>query len=275
VEVSTVAKPRHQFVDFEPDRATGYYYMGARVYDPTLRRWLSPDPLMWAMPEIDAADGSQLNLFAYAKNNPTRFTDPSGFYVKPSKLQEWKDGFVKRGSIELFGGGGILKGLKIASAAGKGARALKAAKLAKATSLRNTARWLRGKLTKAQVEAAKDVAAVEKVVKSASAKGRAGKHTVKHAKDLSKIIRDSERVGSGAHEVQGGLAGAAKTQAKTGYKAGGKDHIQKLDESIDRLDKVIYRIKNAKSIPDKQKKRLLEKAQKYRDRYQKARDSID
>ncbi len=78
VDVSSLQKPRHQFVDFEPDAAAGYYYMGARVYDPTLRRWLSPDPLMAALPEVDSDRGSQLNLYAYTSNNPTTSTDRSG-----------------------------------------------------------------------------------------------------------------------------------------------------------------------------------------------------
>ncbi|QDG54391.1 hypothetical protein FIV42_27695 [Persicimonas caeni] len=78
VEVSTAAKPRHQFVDFEPDRATGYYYMGARVYDPTLRRWLSPDPLLWAVPGLEEGNGAGLNLYAYADNDPVGLIDPQG-----------------------------------------------------------------------------------------------------------------------------------------------------------------------------------------------------
>src|SRR5690554_5049996 len=40
LRVSTNPVPTHQFVGFEPDPATGWYFMGARVYDPTLRRWL-------------------------------------------------------------------------------------------------------------------------------------------------------------------------------------------------------------------------------------------
>ncbi len=44
LSVSPKKPPTHQFVGFEPDPATGWYFMGARVYDPSLRRWLSPDP---------------------------------------------------------------------------------------------------------------------------------------------------------------------------------------------------------------------------------------
>jgi RHS repeat-associated protein len=78
VDTGPLARPRHQFVDFEPDRATGYYYMGARVYDPTLRRWLSPDPLLWAIPARDEASGTELNLYSYVSNSPTNYIDPYG-----------------------------------------------------------------------------------------------------------------------------------------------------------------------------------------------------
>ncbi|QDG54389.1 RHS repeat-associated core domain-containing protein [Persicimonas caeni] len=87
VEVSSVAKPRHQFVDFEPDRATGYYYMGARVYDPTLRRWLSPDPLLWAVPGLEEGNGAGLNLYAYADNDPVGLIDPQGTDPLPLEVE--------------------------------------------------------------------------------------------------------------------------------------------------------------------------------------------
>jgi RHS repeat-associated protein len=45
--------PLHAFVGHEPDPGTGLYQFGARVYDPTLRRWLSPDPLVVALPDLD------------------------------------------------------------------------------------------------------------------------------------------------------------------------------------------------------------------------------
>ncbi|MCB1114207.1 MAG: RHS repeat protein, partial [Chlamydiia bacterium] len=43
-----------------------------RLYDPSLRRWLTPDPL-------DFDDG--YNLYAYNKNNPLRYYDPDGRFV--------------------------------------------------------------------------------------------------------------------------------------------------------------------------------------------------
>ncbi|OGQ24504.1 MAG: hypothetical protein A2138_15930 [Deltaproteobacteria bacterium RBG_16_71_12] len=69
--------PSHRFLD-EIEDAHGFYVLGKRTYDPTLRRWLSPDPLLVARPEVDAADGRQLSLYAYAANNPVRFVDLQG-----------------------------------------------------------------------------------------------------------------------------------------------------------------------------------------------------
>ncbi|MFL9903446.1 RHS repeat-associated core domain-containing protein [Paraburkholderia fungorum] len=47
----------------------GLYYYKARFYAPQLGRFLQTDP-------VGTAD--DLNLYAYVKNNPINFTDPSG-----------------------------------------------------------------------------------------------------------------------------------------------------------------------------------------------------
>ncbi len=71
-----VATPRYQFIDEEPDPGAGYYFFGARAYDPTLRRWLSPDPLVMLRP--DRGGDGDANLYAYAHNNPVVVTDRTG-----------------------------------------------------------------------------------------------------------------------------------------------------------------------------------------------------
>jgi RHS repeat-associated protein len=50
---STLSSPRHGFAGAEADAAIGTYSFGARTYDPTLRRWISPDPLLAALPGFD------------------------------------------------------------------------------------------------------------------------------------------------------------------------------------------------------------------------------
>ncbi len=78
-----VALPRYQFTNEEPDPSSGYYYFGARPYDPTLSRWLAPDPLLIGDLDIDAHAGTQLNLYAYAANNPVTRIDPGGHFALP------------------------------------------------------------------------------------------------------------------------------------------------------------------------------------------------
>ncbi|MCL4779412.1 MAG: RHS repeat-associated core domain-containing protein [Gammaproteobacteria bacterium] len=51
-------------------------HMRGRVYDPTLGRFLSPDPL------LDRLNMPQsLNAYSYVANNPLSYTDPSGLFL--------------------------------------------------------------------------------------------------------------------------------------------------------------------------------------------------
>lgn len=52
----------------------GLVHMNGRVYDPVLGRFLSPDPVVQA-----PYDTQGLNRYAYVRNNPLRYNDPSGF----------------------------------------------------------------------------------------------------------------------------------------------------------------------------------------------------
>jgi len=49
---------------------TGLQFLRARYYSPTLQRFISEDPIGF--------EGGDVNLYAYAYNNPIVFTDPSG-----------------------------------------------------------------------------------------------------------------------------------------------------------------------------------------------------
>ncbi|OQW62878.1 MAG: hypothetical protein BVN28_04805, partial [Nitrospira sp. ST-bin4] len=52
---------------------TGLYYYEARYYDPTLARFISPDTIV-----PNQYDPQSLNRYAYVRNNPLRYTDPTG-----------------------------------------------------------------------------------------------------------------------------------------------------------------------------------------------------
>ncbi|MFA5074416.1 MAG: RHS repeat-associated core domain-containing protein, partial [Nitrospirota bacterium] len=57
----------HKFTGQEEDTETGLYNYNARMYDPTLGRFISADPIMG------------LNRYVYAGNNPINAVDPSGY----------------------------------------------------------------------------------------------------------------------------------------------------------------------------------------------------
>ncbi|MBP1145850.1 RHS repeat-associated protein [Pseudomonas sp. PvP027] len=58
------------------DDNSGLSYMGARYYDPLLGRFMGADP-------VDFQEGNlhSFNRYAYANNNPYKFSDPSGMYA--------------------------------------------------------------------------------------------------------------------------------------------------------------------------------------------------
>jgi RHS repeat-associated protein len=79
-----------QFTAREFDAETNLYYFRERYYDPQPGRFLSEDPA-W----FDAG----INFYRYVRNNPIRFTDPSGLYTTepdvPTPLPPALDKFMK------------------------------------------------------------------------------------------------------------------------------------------------------------------------------------
>jgi RHS repeat-associated protein len=67
--------PTH-FTGKERDVETGNDYFGARYYGASTSRFMSPDPLFVNLRRLN--DPQQLNLYSYVRNNPLRYTDPTG-----------------------------------------------------------------------------------------------------------------------------------------------------------------------------------------------------
>gem|GEM_PF-3533817 len=64
---------RHRYTDQEFDAETGLYNYNARLYDPSIARFISPDTI------VDNPYSSlALNRYMYVAGNPLRYTDPSG-----------------------------------------------------------------------------------------------------------------------------------------------------------------------------------------------------
>jgi RHS repeat-associated protein len=76
VRASVEVPKRYRYTGKERDTETGLYYHGARYYAPWLARWTSADP-------AGTADG--LDVYLYARCNPIRFRDPTGFLSKENK----------------------------------------------------------------------------------------------------------------------------------------------------------------------------------------------
>lgn len=60
----------------ELDAETGLYNFGARYYSPALGRFVTPDPTILSRQRL--FDPQQWNMYAYARNNPLKYTDPDG-----------------------------------------------------------------------------------------------------------------------------------------------------------------------------------------------------
>jgi RHS repeat-associated protein len=111
---TTLSSPRHGFAGAEADAAIGTYSFGARTYDPTLRRWISPDPLLAALPGFDEHVGDDLNLYAYAGGNPVKRLDLNGYWgesigdaIRNSRVGAGAAGFAL-GVVQGLAPGGVL-----------------------------------------------------------------------------------------------------------------------------------------------------------------------
>lgn len=67
------SRPREFEDTGKQDAATGLYYYGARYYDSSLGRLITRDPAKYS-----PGDPQNAHPYSYAKNNPLRFTDPTG-----------------------------------------------------------------------------------------------------------------------------------------------------------------------------------------------------
>ena len=73
-----------QFTGQINDVEIGLYFYNARYYDPYLNRFIGPDTII-----PDPANPQDLNRYSYARNNPLRYTDPTGHIANnPNELTQ-------------------------------------------------------------------------------------------------------------------------------------------------------------------------------------------
>ena len=72
----TLQAGHREFTGHETIPSVGLVNMNGRVYDPELGRFLTPDPTVQFV-----ADLQSYNRYSYVLNNPLRYTDPTGYFI--------------------------------------------------------------------------------------------------------------------------------------------------------------------------------------------------
>ncbi|MBI3291683.1 MAG: RHS domain-containing protein [Elusimicrobia bacterium] len=75
----------HKFTGKRLDDSTGLYFYESRYYDPQLGRFIQPDTIV-----PNPGDPQDLNRYTYARNNPLKYTDPTGHSWKSFFKKAWQ-----------------------------------------------------------------------------------------------------------------------------------------------------------------------------------------
>jgi RHS repeat-associated protein len=155
-------------------------HMNGRIYDPLTARFMSADPILQ-----DPMNGQSYNRYSYVMNNPTNFTDPTGFCANSTESRfcagmfEKAEKWVQDVSTKIAGLGESAQA-SVMAAASKVMNAVGMAELGQAVSQKN--------------EAATSTTTVN-----------GGEKT------------DAKKPSSGAAQVAGKLASATKNMVDGGY----------------------------------------------------------
>jgi len=85
----------HHFTGKERDTESGLDNFVKRYFGSSLGRFMTPDPV--GIMKQKLIDPQQWNMYSYARNNPLRFTDPTGKYVCDSNKYKTQCAQIKEG----------------------------------------------------------------------------------------------------------------------------------------------------------------------------------
>jgi RHS repeat-associated protein len=84
-----------------PSGGEGLYFYNSRWYDSYLNRWIQPDDII-----PNPSNSQDLDRYAYVRNNPTRYVDPTGHWTE----DELEEAFGKDWQTKYFGKDGVFYG---------------------------------------------------------------------------------------------------------------------------------------------------------------------
>jgi RHS repeat-associated protein len=101
-DASSFAPPpgNRAFTGQEAIPGVGLVNMNGRVYDPALGRFLSPDPNVQFVANLQS-----YNRYTYAANNPLRYTDPTGYFLGDG-FDTWVNAALGIAAVAICSGAG-------------------------------------------------------------------------------------------------------------------------------------------------------------------------
>ncbi len=109
----------YKYTGQEYDSTTGLYNYNARMYDPVIGTFISPDTII-----PDPSDPQTLNRYAYCRNNPIMYRDPSGrmfaeiIYAAVSYILSAAETYISSYAVDGAVVGGALGGSASAATGG-------------------------------------------------------------------------------------------------------------------------------------------------------------